>query len=104
MSDANKRQVGGEHYLKYGGIQPWDVWLHWNLNPFQAMAIKYIVRYRDKNGVQDLEKAKHYLDKLIEVEEARLIVAKPAAKHRDCSCPMHTTNPKCPLHGDDPEL
>lgn len=30
--------------------------------------VKYIARYRDKNGVEDLKKARHYLDKLIEIE------------------------------------
>lgn len=30
--------------------------------------VKYIARYRDKNGVEDLKKAQHYLDKLIEIE------------------------------------
>lgn len=65
---ANDRQVGGEHYLQYGNIQPWDTWLLWNLNPFQAAILKYVVRYRDKDGLKDLEKAQHFLDKLIEVE------------------------------------
>ena len=66
---ANEEQHGGDHYKKYGSIQPWDVWLHWNLNPFQANIIRYIVRYKDKNGVEDLYKAKHMLEKLIELEE-----------------------------------
>ena len=34
----------------------------------QGNVIKYLCRYRDKNGVEDLRKARHYLDKLIEVE------------------------------------
>lgn len=65
---ANERQVGGEHYHKYGQLQPWDLWTLWNLNPFQASILKHVVRYRDKNGIQDLEKALHYLEKLIELE------------------------------------
>jgi hypothetical protein len=64
-------QVGGNHYAKYGNIQPWDLWALWNLNPFQANIMKYVVRYRDKGGVEDLKKARHMLDKLIEVEEMR---------------------------------
>lgn len=65
---ANAMQVGGDHYSKYGDFQPWDAWHLWNLNGFQAAILKYVVRYRDKNGLQDLDKAKHLLDKLIEVE------------------------------------
>jgi hypothetical protein len=34
-------------------------------------ALKYLVRFRDKGGVEDLMKARHYIDKLIEVEEAK---------------------------------
>jgi Protein of unknwon function (DUF3310) len=68
---ANAIQVGGNHYKKYGSLQPWDIWTLWNLNPFQAAILKYVVRYRDKEGVKDLEKARHFLDKLIEVEGKR---------------------------------
>jgi hypothetical protein len=39
------------------------------LNYFQAMITRYVERYRDKNGVEDLRKARHFLDKLIELEE-----------------------------------
>lgn len=67
-SKVNDIQVGGDHYKKYGDLQPWDIWTLWNLNPFQAAILKYVVRYRDKEGVKDLEKARHFLDKLIEVE------------------------------------
>jgi hypothetical protein len=71
LIEANKTQVGGDHYLKYGALQPWDVWLPWNLNGFQAAIIKYVVRYRDKEGLKDLEKARHFLTKLIELETHR---------------------------------
>ena len=66
---ANGRQVGGEHY-KTGDFQVWDAWHHWKLNPFQAVVLKYVVRYRNKGGVEDLRKAIHYLEKLIELEDA----------------------------------
>jgi hypothetical protein len=68
---ANERQPGGDHYRKHGDFQPWDAWWHWNLNAFQSNILKYVVRYRDKDGIQDLEKAKHYLEKLIELETAK---------------------------------
>lgn len=62
-------QVGGDHYRKYGAdLQVWDLWLRWKLNPFQAIIIKHVARYRDKLGMTDLLKARQYLDKLIEEE------------------------------------
>lgn len=72
---ANERQVGGGHYQKYGELQPWDVFFPWNLNGFQAAILKHVVRYRDKNGLEDLQKARHYLDKLIELETAKKVNA-----------------------------
>ena len=63
----NDRQVGGDHYKK-NPIQVWD-FIHVNSIGFIAgNIIKYVVRYRDKNGIEDLKKARHYLDKLIELE------------------------------------
>lgn len=68
QAQANDTQVGGRHYNKLGEFQVWDAWWHWNLNPFQAVILKYVVRYRDKGGVEDLRKAIHYIEKLIELE------------------------------------
>lgn len=62
---ANDKQVGGEHY-KAEAIQPWDYITSNNLGYLEGNIIKYVSRYKSKNGVQDLEKAKHYLEKLIE--------------------------------------
>lgn len=62
---ANERQVGGSHYGG-GEIQHWDLVTMFRWNYFQAQAIRYIMRYLKKNGLQDLEKAQHYLEKLIE--------------------------------------
>lgn len=69
---ANDEQVGGNHYKGYA-IQPWDFFLANAVPYLEACIIKYTLRWRNKNGLEDLEKAKHYLDKLIEVakEEAR---------------------------------
>ena len=58
-------QVGGDHY-KTMKIQPAKFALENNLDYCQANAIKYICRHESKNGKQDLEKAKHYIDLLIE--------------------------------------
>lgn len=60
-------QVGGDHYKKLK-IQPIE-FIHANNIPFiESNVIKYVTRWRDKNGVKDLEKAKHYLELLIELE------------------------------------
>ncbi len=60
-------QVGGNHYKKYK-IQPVE-YVHANNIPFiEGNIIKYVTRWRDKNGVKDLEKARHFIDMLIELE------------------------------------
>jgi hypothetical protein len=64
---ADLHQVGGDHYLTE--IQPWDFIIANNLSFLQGNIIKYICRYNDKGGVEDLYKADHYLKKLIETEE-----------------------------------
>jgi len=64
---ANDKQVGGTHYLR--AIQPWDFIAANDIGFFEGNVIKYVTRWRDKAGVDDLKKARHYLDKLIELEE-----------------------------------
>jgi len=68
---ANDHQVSGSHY-KDRAIQPWDYIIANDLGFLEANVVKYVTRYKAKNGIKDLEKARHYLDKLIEVETARL--------------------------------
>lgn len=70
VAPASERQVGGEHYRKHR-IQVWDIWKEYDLNAFEGAIIKYVLRHRDKNGIEDLKKARHTLDALIEFEEAR---------------------------------
>ena len=67
---ANEIQVGGDHY-KVKTIQPWDFIAANNLGFFEGNIVKYVTRWRDKAGVDDLRKAKHYLEKLIELEVNR---------------------------------
>ena len=63
-------QVGGDHYKKLV-IQPIE-YIHANNIPFiEGCIIKYVSRWRNKNGVNDLEKAKHFLDMLIELESKK---------------------------------
>jgi hypothetical protein len=63
---ANDVQVGGSHY-KGKSIQPWDYIAANNLGYFEGNIVKYVSRWKDKGGVDDLKKARHYLDKLIEL-------------------------------------
>ena len=70
LADANSRQVAGDHY-KGKSIQPWDYIASNGLGYFEGNVVKYVSRWRDKGGVADLEKARHYLDKLIELERAK---------------------------------
>jgi hypothetical protein len=60
-------QVAGDHY-KAMPIQPVE-FIHANNIPYcEANAIKYLCRWRKKGGIADLEKAKHYIELLIEME------------------------------------
>ena len=64
---AKDIQVAGNHY-KDMAIQPVE-FIHANGIPFcEANAIKYLLRHRQKNGVEDLRKAKHYIDLLLQLE------------------------------------
>ena len=60
-------QVGGEHYKKFA-IQPVE-YIHANgIGYFEGNVIKYVTRWRNKGGIADLLKARHYIDLLIELE------------------------------------
>jgi len=65
---ANNEQVGGSHY-KSKAIQPWDYIAANSLGYFEGNIIKYVSRWQEKGGVDDLKKAQHYLQKLIELNE-----------------------------------
>lgn len=65
--NALEKQEGGQHYKGYA-IQPIE-FIHANNVPYcEANVIKYVMRHKEKNGVQDLLKAKHYIELLIELE------------------------------------
>ena len=57
--------------MKHGAFQPWDVINHFKLTYFDGNAVKYLLRWRDKGGVEDLEKARHYIEKLLEIERRK---------------------------------
>ena len=65
---ANGQQVGGSHYA-VKTIQPWDYIIANNLGYLEGNVVKYVSRWKDKGGIEDLKKAQHYLQKLIEVTE-----------------------------------
>jgi hypothetical protein len=67
MTTANDTQIGGDHY-KEKSIQPWDFIAANQLGYFEGNIVKYVSRWKDKGGINDLKKARHYLDKLIELE------------------------------------
>lgn len=70
QSSANKKQVAGSHYSDKS-IQPWDYIHANNLCYFTGNCVKYVSRWKDKGGINDLKKAIHYLEKLIELEEGK---------------------------------
>jgi len=67
-----KKQIGGTHYKDHK-IQPYEFIQANNLDYLQGVIIKYIVRYKDKNGIEDLDKIIHYC----ELEKERLKNGKP---------------------------
>ena len=73
FTTANATQVGGNHYASKA-IQPWDAMQAWLsreafIGYLHGNALKYMARWQDKGGIEDVKKARHYIDKLIEVLE-----------------------------------
>ena len=68
QGDLMAKQVGGNHYKR--AHQPWEIIEEWELNYWAGNVLKYLLRYKYKNGVEDLEKAKHYLEYLIKHENS----------------------------------
>ena len=65
---ASDKQVGGNHYKQYA-IQPIEFIEKNNIPYIEGNVIKYLVRWREKNGIQDLDKAIHYIELLKEIEK-----------------------------------
>lgn len=89
--------VNPPHYSRRA-IEPWDYVAANKLGYFEGNAIKYITRWKDKNGLTDLRKAIRFLEKLIEVEEKLVrnagqdIGGQPAAGDtHDCADPRDRT-------------
>lgn len=59
------KQYGGSHY-KGHKIQPWEIWEAYDMNGWEASALKYLLRYKSKGKpLEDLYKCKHNIDYLI---------------------------------------
>lgn len=63
---ARDIQIGGNHYKKYK-IQPYEFVFANKIPALEANAQKYILRHQDKNGIEDLRKARHYLELMAEL-------------------------------------
>lgn len=55
------KQIGGNHYKEFH-IQPYEFISKNNLSFFQGNVIKYVCRYLNKNGIEDLDKIIHYCE------------------------------------------
>lgn len=93
MSEANQTQIGGEHYKADEGAQAraeqvglnkvpehWDIVHVHELDYFQGAITKYVMRHKKKRGIEDLKKARHFLDKYVELLEAGEEQAEEAAR------------------------
>lgn len=109
---ANETQIGGDHYRKHK-IQPWDAYEEWLghdgfVGNLRGNILSYLIRYKDKGGVKDLLKARHDLDKLIEVESVPE-PPKPCRTYPDhptlrCACYNYgVSQPSCSVHGQQAE-
>lgn len=67
MTNPTQRQVGGDHYTKLA-IQPMQYSMANGLNALQHTIVKYVTRYKDKGGIEDLRKAAHCVELLIQHE------------------------------------
>ena len=65
MTSANELQYGGDHY-KTAGPQHWDVIDQYGYPYLEGCATKYLLRHHKKNGREDLQKAHHFVIKIIE--------------------------------------
>ncbi len=71
MNKATRQQVGGSHY-KDMPIQPAEYAQLNKLNFIEGCVVKYVSRHRNKNGAEDIEKAIHFLNLLLELEYERV--------------------------------
>ena len=63
--DVNAKQIDGDHYKKMK-MQPWEIIEAHNLDYFEGAALKYLLRWKTKDGILDVQKCIHYCEKIIE--------------------------------------
>jgi hypothetical protein len=63
--DLDTKQVGGTHYKSAGTYEPFKIIRHYKMGFFWGNALKYLLRYKNKGGKQDLEKCIHYIQEII---------------------------------------
>lgn len=66
MKESLRVQVGGDHYMKMPYMQPGPFCERNKLTHYESNVVKYVCRHRYKGGRLDLEKARDYIDMLIE--------------------------------------
>jgi hypothetical protein len=76
----DRTQVGGTHYINMS-VQPWDAMRAWMTHEqfcgyLRGCAIKYLARYPHKGGAEDVKKAHHYLDALVQEMDRAARIAK----------------------------
>jgi|TARA_R110000823_G_scaffold243115_1_gene367412 hypothetical protein len=75
MDSPLSKQVGGDHY-KNLVIQPFEFIERNGIGFAAGNIIKYVCRYKTKNGIEDLKKARHYIDLLIDLEKGKNYASK----------------------------
>lgn len=88
MTEANKIQHGGNHYKKMP-IEHWDLSVMFNWDTFQYQITKYVMRWRDKNGLLDLQKVVHFAQKYLEIETLRASGVDVTAKLLELTLQIH---------------
>ena len=69
--EVMSKQYGGSHY-KGHKIQPWEIWEAYDMNGWEASALKYLLRHKYKgDSMGDLMKAKHNIEYLMAKEERK---------------------------------
>lgn len=78
MTNPNNIQVGGSHYKSPGLLEHWDFAWENDYNQFEYCISKYVYRCYKKNGLEDLKKAGHHLDKYLSLVGKRLSTGRRA--------------------------
>lgn len=68
-----KDKIKPNHYPNAGKNDLIQFAIDNNIGAIEFNIIKYVIRYKDKNGIEDLHKAKEYLDRLIKQEQRQLL-------------------------------